>query len=115
MAIFVDPTYTETLIGISRMKSMFFGAPPASVLWTGGNEAGCGDGLPVVCESARIAGSVSAMVSLSMRTRSVQYFGHAAGVIPLVNSRTPLKLVIPLDVAIQWIPGVLVEQNHIAR
>jgi hypothetical protein len=30
MAIFVDPTYTVTLIGISRIKSMFFGAPPVS-------------------------------------------------------------------------------------
>jgi hypothetical protein len=43
MAIFVDPTYTVTLIGISRIKSMFFGAPPVSAFWTGGNEAGCGD------------------------------------------------------------------------
>jgi hypothetical protein len=51
MAIFVDPTYTATLMGISRIKSIFLEVPPVSALWTDGNEAGCGDELPVVCES----------------------------------------------------------------
>lgn len=94
---------------------MFFGAPPVSVLWTDGNEAGCGDWLPVICESERVMESDSAIITLSVVSGLIQYFGHAARVIPLVNSRTALKFVMPLDIAVERISWMLIEQDHIAR
>jgi hypothetical protein len=55
------------------------------------------------------------MVSLSVVSRLVQYLGHAARVIALVNSGTPLKFVMTLDIAIERISRVLVEQDHVTR
>lgn len=94
---------------------MFFGAPPVSVLWTDGNDAGCGDGLPVVCESERVMESDSAIITLSVVSRLVHDFGHATRVIPLVNSWTALKFVMSFNIAVERISRMLVEQDHVAR
>lgn len=94
---------------------MFFGAPPVSACWTGGNAAGCGDGPPVVWVSVRVAESDSAIVTLSLVSPLAQYFGHAAGVIAFVNSGAALKFVMPLDIAVERIARMLVEQDHVTR